>query len=62
MAYCYRLYSRDGVFKKQIEAEEYTEAKEKLAPEPSDGIFVVEDDGHEVKCGIDWINDVLDNG
>lgn len=57
----YRLYN-DGVFIKEVYSNSYDEAKNELSPQDEDKIFVVEDDNHEVECGLAWIKDLLDHG
>lgn len=60
--YTYRLYDVENVFRKQIDANSYTEAKQLLKPQSNDKIFSVEEDGHEVECGMAWVRDLLDHG
>lgn len=59
--YHYRLYSADGIFLRECHTFSAGSAEKLLKAATGDTIFNVEDDGHEVKCGIDWIEDMLDN-
>ena len=58
----YRLYDKDNVYLRECHATNYDNARKKLKPSGTDRIFCVEEDNHEVECGMAWINDMLDNG
>lgn len=57
----YRLYDKDNVYLRSIEAKTYDEAKDKLNPSTTDKIFCVDEDNHEIECGLAWVKDLLDN-
>lgn len=56
----YRLYDKDNVFLRETKALTYVESNKILKATQTDKIFAVEDDGHEVLCGSEWVKDLLD--
>ncbi len=57
----YRLYNKDGEYLKEIQTDTYKEAYRLLNAGETDKIFIVEQDGHEVLCGKEWVDDLLNN-
>jgi hypothetical protein len=55
----YRLYDQDLIYRKTVCAHSYVEAARKLKPEPTDRIFCVEKDGHEIECGAAYFMNLL---
>lgn len=60
--FVYRLYNKENVYLREVMSSSYVDAEKQLKPIIGDKIFTVEEDGHEVLCGIDFIKTRLDYG
>lgn len=56
----YRKYT-DNKYINECMAKDYSSACKKLKVKEGDKVFLVEEDNHEVECGIGWIKELLDN-
>lgn len=61
LKYLYRLYDHKNNFLKETYASSYVEAKKIFNSTEGDKIFSIEEDGHEILCGVPWLKDFLDN-
>lgn len=57
--FLYRLYDENNVYLRCCETFGYEEAKILLKPNEFSKIFIVEEDNHEVECGLAWIEELL---